>query len=105
MALLGGARHPELWDLAKKQDDFNLVDMQWKESTVRGDARAFDAMGVPSLVFTAHKGMRHNHVTSDIWENIDRRLLVMTTQMAVGTVREVSDGYYQGRKLKSRSRR
>ena len=105
VALLGGARHPELWDLAKKQDDFNLVDMQWKESTVRGDARAFDAMGVPSLVFTAHKGMRHNHVTSDIWENIDRRLLVMTTQMAVGTVREVSDGYYQGRKLKSRSRR
>ena len=40
---------------------------------------------------------------SDIWENIDRRMLTGASQVMVETVRELSDGMYRGRTPKSKS--
>ena len=62
-------------------------------------------MGIPSLVFTTLNGMQHNRVTTDVWENIDRRILSAATQVMVETVRELSDGIYQGRSRKSKSKK
>lgn len=104
IVVLGGASYPSLYKMAKSHDEYGMIYTGNPEAELRGDARAFDAVGIPSIVYTSLNGMHNNHVSSDIWENIDRRLLRMTTQSAVETVREVADGYYQGRRIKSRRR-
>ncbi len=77
-----------------------------KEKTnPRGDARAFDAVGIPSLVITTHNGMHHNHVTTDIWENIDRRILTLASQLTSDLVCQIGEGLYQGRSPQSRGGR
>lgn len=105
IVLLGDNRYPTLWDIARVRDSANhsLLAYNTEKTNPRGDARGFDAIGIPSLVFTTLNGLQHNHVTSDIWENIDRRMLTGTTQVVVETVRELSDGVYRGRSLKSKA--
>lgn len=105
IVLLGDARYPTLWDIARVRDSANhsLIWHSPEKTAPRGDAKGFDMMGIPSLVFTAHNGLQHNHVTSDIWENIDRRMLVGASQVMVETVRELSDGVYRGRSPKSKA--
>lgn len=105
--VLGDNRYPTLWDVAQERDSANhsLIWQNPEKTNPKGDARAFDQIGIPSLVFTTHNGLPHNHVTSDIWEDIDRGIMTKTTQVMVETVRELADGYYQGRSLKSKALR
>lgn len=107
IAVLGDANYPTLWEIARKRDEANhsMIWMGGEKLELRGDARGFDQIGIPSLVFTTLNGMHHNHVASDIWENIDRKILTHTTQVEVETVRELADGFYKGRSLKSKSMR
>jgi hypothetical protein len=103
--LLGDNRYPSLWDIARVRDSANhsLIHHSPEATNPRGDARGFDAMGIPSLVFTSLNGLQHNHVPSDIWENIDRRMLTGASQVMVETVRELCDGMYRGRTPKSKA--
>ncbi len=107
LAVMGGGRYPTLWGVAHDFDTAGSRLMAESEAVTspRGDARAFDQIGIPSLVFTTANGMHHNHVSSDIWENIDRRILTEASQLMVKTVRELADGYYQGRSPKSKALR
>jgi Zn-dependent M28 family amino/carboxypeptidase len=107
IVLFGDNRYPTLWDIARVRDSANLslIAYNAEKTNPRGDARGFDAIGIPSLVFTTLNGMQHNHVTSDIWENIDRRMLTGATQVVVETVRELTDGVYRGRSLKSKAQK
>ena len=107
IVVLGEANYPTLWQIAKERDEINhnMIWMGGSKLSLRGDARGFDQMGIPSLVFTTLNGMHHNHVSSDIWENIDRKILTHVTQVTVETVRELCDGIYKGRSLKSKSMR
>ena len=108
VVVLGGGRFPSLYDIAAQRDTAhyrqNIV-KGGKKSLARGDARAFETIGVPSLMFTTQNGMHHNHVTTDIWENIDRRILGITTTLMVETVVEIGEGLYQGRSPQSRALR
>lgn len=72
------------------------------KSNLRGDARVFDKAGIPSLVITTYNGMHHNHVTTDIWENIDRRILTLAAQLTSDLVSQLGEGLYQGRSQQSR---
>lgn len=105
IVLLGDNRYPSLWDLARVRDSVNhsLIYHNPEKTNPRGDARGFDMMGIPSLVFTTLNGMQHNRVATDIWENIDRRMLTGTTQVMVETVRELTDGMYRGRSKRSKA--
>ncbi|MGX8713064.1 MAG: M28 family peptidase [bacterium] len=107
ISLLGDNRYPTLWEIARVRDSVNhgLIWHNPERTNPKGDARGFDAIGIPSLVFTTLNGLQHNHVTSDIWENIDRRMVTSTSQVAVETVRELADGIYQGRSPKSKAMR
>jgi len=107
IVVLGDGSYPTLWEIAKRRDEANhsMIWMGGEKLELRGDARGFDQMGIPSLVFTTLNGMHHNHVSSDIWENIDRKILTHVTQVEVETVRELCDGIYKGRSLKSKSMR
>lgn len=75
-----------------------------EKSGLRGDARAFDVVGIPSLVITTHNGMHYNHITTDIWENIDRRILTLASQLTADVVCQVGEGLYQGRSPQSKGR-
>ena len=76
-----------------------------EKSGLRGDARAFDKAGIPSVLITTHDGLQHNHVSSDIWENIDRRILTLATQLTSDLVSQIGEGLYQGRSPQSRANR
>lgn len=104
IVVLGDNRYPGLWDIAAQRDadHFSLIHRSDIKTNPRGDARGFDQIGIPSIVFTTQNGMQHNRVTTDMWENIDRRILTNTTQVMAETVRELADGYYQGRSQKSK---
>ena len=108
LLVLGNAHYPTLYNIAANRDTFpgrhNI--MRGIEPTEpRGDARVFDAMRLPSLVITTHNGMHHNHVATDIWENIDRRMLVIGAQLATETVAELAEGLYVGRSPQSKGYR
>lgn len=107
IVVLGDACYPTLWEIAQKRDEANhsLIWKGGEKMAPRGDARGFDQIGIPSLVFTTLNGLHHNHVSSDIWENIDRKILTNTTQVTVETVRELCDGFYMGRSMKSKALR
>ena len=107
VVVLGDGRYPTLWNIAASHDTccHNIYKGNSTPTNPRGDARIFDAIGIPSLVFTTHNGMRYNHVSTDMWENIDRRILTISAQILSETVAELGEGLYQGRSLKSRSLR
>lgn len=99
IAVLGNKRYPHLWSVARKVDTLycgNDVAVGMK-TMPKGDAVAFDHVGIPSINITSYKGHRHNHVPSDIVENIDRRYIVKATQLLFETVLDLSFGEYQGR--------
>ena len=108
IVVLGGGRFPSLYDMAWNRDTMHHrqhIVKDGKKSLARGDARAFEAIGVPSLMITTLNGMVHNHVTTDIWENIDTRILGIATTLMVETVSEIGEGLYQGRSPQSRALR
>ncbi|MBQ9418433.1 MAG: M28 family peptidase [Bacteroidales bacterium] len=110
LVVLGGNHYPTLYDIARRYDAMpccgtRMMAAADAQAGVRGDARAFDAAGIPSLVITTRNGMHHNHVGSDIWETIDRRVLTGAAQLLVGTVAGIGQGDYQGRSMKSRAGR
>ena len=108
IVVLGGGRFPTLYDMAWNRDTAHYrqhIVKDGKKTLARGDARAFEAIGVPSLMFTTQNGMHHNHVTTDIWENIDTRILGIATTLIVETVAEIGEGLYQGRSPQSRALR
>jgi hypothetical protein len=96
---MGNKRYPQLWGAAKRVDTLYCTnDVAIGVKTMpKGDAVAFDYVGIPSVNITGYKGGRHNHVPSDIVENIDRRFVVKATQLLFETVLDLSFGEYQGR--------
>ena len=99
IAVLGNKRYPHLWSVAKRVDTtYCTNDVPVSIKTMpKGDAVAFDHVDIPSINITNFKGSRHNHVPSDIVENIDRRYIVKATQLLFETVLDLSFGEYQGR--------
>ena len=100
VTVLGGVKYPTLEGIVFDRDTvtgrLNVV-RNGEPQGVRGDARAFDASKIPSVVITTKRGMHHNHTTTDVWENIDRRILTISSQLVTETVAELGDGSYQGR--------
>ena len=104
IAVLGNKRYPHLWDVARRVDTLycnNGICTGFK-TMPKGDAVAFDYIGIPSINITNYKGNRHAHVPSDIVENIDRRFIVDATQLLFETVLDLSFGEYQGRSAASK---
>lgn len=99
IAVMGNKKYPNLWSVAKKVDTtYCTSDVAVAMKTLpKGDAVAFDHVGIPSINITSYKGHRFNHVPSDIVENIDRRFVVKATQLLFETVLDLSFGEYQGR--------
>ncbi len=97
--VMGNKRYPQLWGAAKRVATLYCTnDVAIGVKTMpKGDAVAFDYVGIPSVNITGYKGGRHNHVPSDIVENIDRRFVVKATQLLFETVLDLSFGEYQGR--------
>lgn len=104
IAVLGNKKYPKLWDVARRVDTLYCTnDMSVGQKTMpKGDAAAFDYVGIPSINITNYKGNRHVHVPSDIVENIDRRFIVKATQLLFETVLDLSFGEYQGRSTASK---
>ena len=100
VAVLGGMKYPTLESIVLDRDTVTgrlNVAHGAEPQGVRGDARAFDAARIPSVVITTTRGMHHNHTTTDVWENIDRRILTICSQLVTETVAELGEGLYQGR--------
>lgn len=104
IAVLGNKRYPKLWGTARKVDTTYCTNdvVTGYKTMPKGDAVAFDHVGIPSINITCYKGHRHAHVPSDIVENIDRRFIVKATQLLFETVLDLSFGEYQGRSNASR---
>lgn len=100
VAVFGGLKYPSLESLVLDRDTvegrLNVV-RGGEPQGLRGDARAFDAAKIPSVVITTTRGMHHNHTTTDMWENMDRRILTICSQLLTETVAEIGEGLYQGR--------
>ena len=98
--VLGGFKYPTLESLVLDRDTvagrMNIV-RGGESKGLRGDARALDAVHIPSVVITTTRGMHHNHTTTDVWENIDRRIVTICSQLVTETVAELGEGLYQGR--------
>ncbi len=108
VVVLGGGRFPSLYEVAWNRDTVtgrNLMLRNGKKEFARGDARAFEVIGIPSLMFTTFEGMHHNHVTTDMWENIDRDIIYSVTTLMAETVAELGEGLYRGRSQHSKARR
>ena len=100
VAVLGGMKYPTLESIVLDRDTVTgrlNVAHSGEPQGVRGDARAFDAARIPSVVITTTRGMHHNHTTTDVWEHIDRRILTICSQLVTETVAELGEGLYQGR--------
>ena len=97
--VLGNKRYPKLWGVAKKVDTtYCTGDVAIGFKTMpKGEALAFDKVGIPCINITNYKGYRHVRVPSDIVENIDRKFIVKATQLLFETVLDLSFGEYQGR--------
>ena len=98
--VLGGYKYPTLESLVLDRDTvagrMNIV-RGGEPKGLRGDARALDAVHIPSVVITTTRSMHHNHTTTDVWENIDRRIVTICSQLVTETVAELGEGLYQGR--------
>jgi Zn-dependent M28 family amino/carboxypeptidase len=108
LVVLGDNHYPTLWEICHSHDtaaDRRFMVHAAEKTNPRGDARAFDSRRIPSLVITTYNGLQHNHVSSDIWENINRSILTKATQLLVETTAELADGLYQGRGPKSKGNR
>ena len=108
VTVLGDNKYPTLCDVIYGRDSVagrHDIARSAERTNPRGDARAFDAVGIPSMVVTTHDGMHYNRVSNDIWENIDRRIMTKATQLMAEAVAELGEGLYQGRSLKSKSAR
>ena len=108
LVVLGDNHYPTLWEICHSHDtasDRQYMVHSEEKTNPRGDARAFDNRRIPSLVITTHNGLQHNHVSSDIWENIDRNILTKASQLLLETAADLADGRYQGRSPKSKGNR
>lgn len=101
--VLGNKRFPALWKIAERNDSIGakmLVTDYRTQPT--GDATAFAAQGIPSLVFSHFQGNHYDHVPSDISENIDRNILTKNASLMAQVIYELSLGDYQGRSFRSK---
>lgn len=101
--VLGNKRFPQLWGIAYRNDTLSARMMVRDYRTQpRGDAAPFAQIGIPSLVFTNHMGGLHDHVPSDISENIERDILTRNASLMAQVIYELSLGDYQGRSFRSK---
>ncbi len=104
LMVLGNNRYPALWEVARKVDTLygeGMMSVAHKTNP-KGNAQAFDHVGIPAINITSFNGKRHYHVPSDISENIDRHYIVKATKLLFETVLDLSFGEYQGRSNASR---
>lgn len=97
--VMGNNHYPALWEVAHKVDTLycdGLMNMGYKNNP-KGNAAAFDKVGIPCINITSFNGKRHYNVPSDVSENIDRRYLTKATKLLFETVLDLSFGEYQGR--------
>ncbi|MBR1798533.1 MAG: M28 family peptidase [Bacteroidales bacterium] len=108
IVVMGDNKYPTLWNLAYVHDTTasrRNIRLDGGKMNPRGDGLAFDAVGIPTLVFTTYNGLQHNHVPSDIWENVDVRIMGEAARLVAEVVAELGEGLYQGRSPRSRAYR
>ena len=99
----GNRRFPLLWEVANHNDAvYPQMLCHSQVTNPKGDASAFAAVGIPSMVFTHYQGNHHNHVPSDISENIERDIMTKNASLMAQVIYELSLGDYQGRSLRSK---
>ena len=103
LAVLGNNKYPGLWQVANQMDSAHTQMMVHNFKTnPKGDALAFDHVGIPSITLTNYNGNLKWHVPSDIPENIYRGMITKAAHLSFETVYELSFGDYQGRSAQSR---
>lgn len=101
--VLGNKRFPDLWNIALHNDTIGANRMVRSMRTLpKGDALPFARVGIPSLVFTHFQGNHHDHVPSDISENIEREILTKNASLMAQVIYELALGDYQGRSFRSK---
>lgn len=107
LVAMGNNMFPDLYQIACDMDsaylDYSLC--RGYKTNPNGDAAAFAAIGIPSLVVTNYNGNRRVHVPSDIPENIDRQFLLKAAKLTYETAYELTFGDYQGRTFDSKRTR
>lgn len=103
LAAMGNMRFPLIWQVVNEQDSAHTRMMVHGYRTKpKGEATAFANIGIPSVVISHYNGGNHDHVPSDIPENINRRLIANGTTLTYHTMMELCKGWYQGRSQDSR---
>jgi len=108
LLVLGDNRYPKMWSVVQSHDTIpsrRYMVHNPEATNPKGDARAFDMMRIPSVVITTWNGLRNNHTTTDIWENINTTILLRAARLAMETVADLADGRYQGRTPQSKGYR
>lgn len=107
LMVLGDNRYPKIWSVAQSHDTMpsRRYMVHTEPTNPRGDARAFDMMRIPSVVVTTWNGLKQNHTTTDVWENINTTILLRAARLAMETVADLADGRYQGRTPQSKGYR
>lgn len=101
--VMGNRRFPKLWEIASRNDSISTKSLvRGQYTNPRGDAAVFAQLGIPSLLFTNYEGATHDHVPSDISENINRQTMTLNASLMAEVIYELSLGDYQGRSFKSR---
>ena len=101
--VLGNKRFPQLWRIAERNDSISTKSLAHGYRTMpRGDAAPFAQIGIPSLVFSNYMTNLHDHVPSDISENIERDILTKNASLMAEVIYELSLGDYQGRSFRSK---
>ncbi|MBP5536210.1 MAG: M28 family peptidase [Bacteroidales bacterium] len=99
----GNAQFPLLYGVADSLDKlYTNVMVRGYKTYLRNDAAPFAYIGIPSLNFYAYNGYKHNHVPSDILENINRKTFERNANLFFNVAYELSQGDYQGRTKRSR---
>ncbi len=103
LVVMGNGHYPVLHSIAMDNDDkYTQFAAHGFETTPKGDAVAFDKVGIPSITLATLNGSRYDHVPSDIPENIKRQNVAKTATLLYYTVLQLSNGDYQGRAEESR---
>lgn len=104
---IGNNQFPSLYRVAANMDSAFTAGTLARgiKTNCKGDGLVFGKVGIPTLTFSNLNGSQHNHVPSDIPENIDREFLMKAAKLVYETVYELTFGDYQGRSNASRKLR
>lgn len=101
------AKDPKKKKALKKQkptgnEKFSEQVVEGFQTMPTGDALAFQPLEIPSIVITTFNGNQHQHVPSDMAENVNREILTKSASLVMHTVYDLARGYYRGRSYESK---